>query len=100
MAERPAVNRKVVGSMPTLGAIWLSSSMVEPAAHNRFDPGSSPGTITTNRRYGNPHIVARVAELVDALHLKCGSVGRSHRSIAGSTPALRTIVDPSREMEG
>lgn len=48
MAERPAVNRKVVGSMPTLGAIWLSSSMVEPAAHNRFDPGSSPGTITTN----------------------------------------------------
>lgn len=44
LVEQSAVNRSVVGSSPTQGAIfiWAYSSAVEPPAHNRLVPGSNP----------------------------------------------------------
>ena len=49
LVEQSAVNRSVVGSSPTQGAIfiWAYSSAVEPPAHNRLVPGSNPGGPTT-----------------------------------------------------
>ena len=45
LVEQSAVNRSVVGSSPTQGAIFLRaySSAVEQPAHNRSVPGSIPG---------------------------------------------------------
>jgi hypothetical protein len=48
MVEHSAVNRVVVGSSPTRGAILRAySSAVELPAHNRLVPGSIPGGPTT-----------------------------------------------------
>ncbi len=45
LVEQSAVNRSVVASSPTQGAIFLRaySSAVEQPAHNRSVPGSIPG---------------------------------------------------------
>jgi hypothetical protein len=53
MVEHPAVNRVVVGSSPTRGAIyWALSSAVEQGTHNPLAAGSNPAGPTKQNPRG------------------------------------------------
>ena len=81
MVELSAVNRSVVGSNPTCGAIWLRGQAVKTPPFHGGNTGSSPVGVILH--------IGGLAQLGEHLPYKQG--------VGGSNPSSSTILNNTLE---